>query len=249
MTAERRARPPSQGRRLGPISTVDAAALARPVLIVPLGSTEQHGPHLPLDTDTRIATAWAEGVADRLAGAVAAPALPYGSAGEHQSFAGTLSIGQAALAAVVVELVRSAASSFAGVAVVCGHAGNAGPLATAAAKLDREAHNVIALYPSWRPDPARFGPIDAHAGRTETSLMLHLAPDLVRLDRAERGTTTPAGELLETMRRGGVAAASANGVLGDPRGASAGEGRRLLDDLIVRSVETLAVWSHGKRPC
>ena len=83
------------------------------MLLVPLGSTEQHGPHLPLDTDTRIAVARCAGrvgrrrCRPRLA-VLVAPAVAYGASGEHEGFAGTLSIGQEALESVVVELGRSA---------------------------------------------------------------------------------------------------------------------------------------------
>src|SRR4051794_39471729 len=78
------------------------------LLVLPLGSTEQHGPHLPFSTDTDIAVALAERLASTSPGVVVAPPLPYGSSGEHAGFAGTLSIGAAALEHVVVELVRSA---------------------------------------------------------------------------------------------------------------------------------------------
>jgi creatinine amidohydrolase len=235
--------------RLGRLTTGQASQLGAPILLVPLGSTEQHGPHLPLDTDTRIAVAWASGIAERLAGAVAAPPLPYGSAGEHQGFAGTLSIGQAGLEVVAVELARSAAATFTALAFVCAHGGNTRPLDAAVTSLRHHGHRVTALYPRWEPDPVRFGPLDAHAGRTETSLMLHLAPDLVRTERATAGTTAPIGELMEDLRRGGLAAVSASGVLGDPDGASAAEGRRLLDNLVERSVAELAIWSADDGDC
>jgi creatinine amidohydrolase/Fe(II)-dependent formamide hydrolase-like protein len=97
------------------------------LLAVPLGSCEQHGPHLPLDTDTRIAVALAEGLAARRPDVLVAPAVPYGSSGEHQGFAGTLSIGQDALEHLLVELVRSA-DGWRGVVLVNGHGGNAEPL-------------------------------------------------------------------------------------------------------------------------
>src|SRR5204863_3759592 len=141
---------------------------AQALLMVPLGSTEQHGPHLPFTTDADIATALAERVAARRDDVIVAPALAYGSSGEHAGFAGTLSIGAAALELVVVELVRSA-DAFAGVVLVSGHGGNAAPLAAAVATLEGEGRRVLA----WSP---RVEGGDAHAGRTETSMMLALGP-------------------------------------------------------------------------
>jgi creatinine amidohydrolase/Fe(II)-dependent formamide hydrolase-like protein len=76
-------------------------------------------------------------------------------------------------------------------------------------------------------------PGDAHAGRTETSLQLALAPGAVRLERAEAGDLRPLAEVENELRRGGVRALSGNGVLGDPAGASAEEGERLLDVLVA----------------
>lgn len=222
----------------------EAAAMPTSVLLVPLGSTEQHGPHLPIGTDTIIAAAWTERVAERIAGAVVAPAIPVGSAGEHQAFPGTLSIGGPALIQVVIELARSAASAFPRLALLSGHAGNHLALERAVEQLRVEGHDVIHRVPSWPahlPGADRV-PIDAHAGRTETSLMLHLRPDLVHLDRAEPGQTRPLSELMGRLTTEGVASVSANGILGDPVGASGDEGRRLLDDLVTRTVDELAHW-------
>ncbi len=193
------------------------------VLAVPLGSTEQHGPHLPLDTDTRIALAIAERVATRRDDVLVAPALPYGSSGEHAGFPGTLSIGREALEAVLVELGRSA-DAFRAVVFVCGHGGNAVPVERAVEHLRAEGRRVRSWYP-------RVPAGDHHAGRTETALMLSIDPALVRLDRAEVGITTPLADLMDDLRRGGVAAVAPNGVLGDPRGADAEEGHRLLTQL------------------
>lgn len=155
----------------------------RAILAVPLGATEQHGPHLPLHTDTAIAVELCERLAARVAGVVVAPPLPFGSSGEHAGFAGTLSIGGPALELVVVELVRSA-DHFAATVLVNGHGGNAAPLARAVRTLRNEGRDVLSWAPSGRQD-------DSHAGRTETSVMLALRPAEVRLSAARAGNTEP----------------------------------------------------------
>ena len=105
-------RPP---RRLAEATWREVADWDRPLLLVPLGSTEQHGPHLALSTDTVIAEELCRRMAVERARLVIAPALAIGASGEHAGFAGTLSIGTTALASVVSEVVRSARGSFAGV--------------------------------------------------------------------------------------------------------------------------------------
>jgi mycofactocin precursor peptide peptidase len=189
----------------------------RPTLLVPVGSVEQHGPHLPLDTDTRIAAA----VAARAAtGALlVAPPVAYGASGEHEGFAGTVSIGHEALRLLLVELGRSASRWAARLVFVNGHGGNVSSVVEAVRLLRYEGRDA-----AWFACAAGG---DAHAGRTETSLMLALDPALVRPERTA-GNTAPLADLLPAMRAGGVAAVSPNGVLGDPAGASADEGERLL---------------------
>lgn len=197
--------------------------------LVPLGSTEQHGPHLPFETDTVIAGAVAAGLAARLAAvsvtAVVAPALPYGASGEHQAFPGTTSIGEEALCLVVVELARSLRTWAPRVVFVNGHGGNVRALTDAVAQLREEGHDA-----AWVPCDVPGG--DAHAGRTETSVMLHLRPESVRLDAAEAGPTAPIATLLPALRAHGVRAESPNGVLGDPGDASAAEGAALVETMV-----------------
>ena len=199
---------------------VDATA-RRGLLAVPLGSTEQHGPHLPLDTDTRIADALARGLAGARPDVVVAPALSYGASGEHAGFPGTLLIGHGVLADVVSEIVRSARIAFRGVVLVCAHGGNDEALAAVRRRSVEEGDDVLA----WT---TRTPGGDAHAGRTETSLMLAIDPGAVRLELAEAGCTEPLETLLPRLRMDGVRPVSSNGVLGDPAGASAGEGRSIL---------------------
>ncbi|WP_181784956.1 mycofactocin biosynthesis peptidyl-dipeptidase MftE, partial [Pseudonocardia pini] len=146
-----------------------------PTLVVPVGSVEQHGPHLPLTTDLRVAERVAALVEDADPGLVLAPALAYGAAGEHEGFAGTVSIGHEGLKLLLVELGRSACRWAARVVFVNGHGGNVATLVEACALLRYEGRDV-----GWVPCAVRG---DAHAGRTETSVMLALAPDAVRGER------------------------------------------------------------------
>jgi len=214
----------------------------RPTVLVPLGSFEQHGPHLPLDTDTRIADAVAHAAAGRAGerGAgerrarrvVVAPPVVYAASGEHQGFPGTMSIGTEALRFLLLELVRSLTLWSGRVLLVNGHGGNVGCLPSVTAELAREGRRA-----DWIPCSPRGG--DAHAGHTETSLMLHLAPELVDLKRAEAGNTTPVAQLMPAMLAGGVGAVAPNGVLGDPTTATAEEGARLFEELVDRVEEAL----------
>ena len=153
--------------------------------------------------------------------------MAYGSSGEHAGFAGTLSIGREATELLLVELGRSASATFAAVVLVSAHGGNRVPVERAERRLRAEGRRVLAVFPRW--------PGDAHAGRVETSLMLALHPDRVRLELAQAGATAPIDELMPRLVAGGVRPVSANGVLGDPAGADAAVGRRLLD----RAVEDL----------
>jgi creatinine amidohydrolase len=208
---------------------------AAPLLVVPLGSVEQHGPHLPLSTDTAVAGAVAEAAVDALDGALLAPALTYGASGEHEDFPGTISIGTEALAGLLVEYGRSACRWAGRVLIVNGHGGNLDALRAAGTVLRSEGRDV-AWFPCAVPDG------DAHAGRTETSLMLHVEPQWVRGARAVAGETAPIATLLPRLRADGVRAVSANGILGDPAGATADEGAQLLDDLVERVVLAASRW-------
>jgi creatinine amidohydrolase len=162
-----------------------------------------------------------------------APALPIGASGEHAAFPGTLSIGADALTACLTELGRHASLDWPALMLVNGHGGNAVAVEAAAARLRYEGRACAAWHASVPGG-------DAHAGRSETSIMLALDPGLVRLEAAERGDVRPIGQILPLLREHGVRAVSPNGVLGDPAGASAAEGERLLAQLAGGLNEVLA---------
>ena len=120
-----------------------------PIVVVPVGSCEQHGPHLPLATDSIIAAALAQDLAARRSDCVVAPTLSITASGEHQGFPGTLSIGTEATYWVVVELVRSADWSH-GVVLVNGHGGNAAAVDRAVAQLESEGRRVLGVVATRR---------------------------------------------------------------------------------------------------
>ena len=193
------------------------------VLLLPLGSCEQHGPHLPLDTDTQIAQYLCAQAALQDNRILIAPSLTISASGEHAGFPGTLSIGTEALTQVLVEIVRSA-DWCNGVVFVNGHGGNADAVAAAMRTLTGEQRNVA----SWWP---RIEHGDAHAGASETSMMLAINPEQVNMAKVEVGLTKPIGEISAQLRSGGVRAVSANGVLGDPTTATSEHGHSLLSQL------------------
>jgi creatinine amidohydrolase len=150
-----------------------------------------------------------------------APAFAIGASGEHAAFPGTLSIGAEALTTSLIELGRHASLHWPALLLVNGHGGNTTAVQAAVDRLRYEGRACA----SWH---AGLPGGDAHAGRFETSVMLALDPDAVRLDAAERGDIRPVSQIMPLLREQGVRAVSGNGVLGDPAGATAAEGEHLL---------------------
>jgi creatinine amidohydrolase len=213
-----------------------AGDTGRRVLVVPVGATEQHGPHLPLTTDTDIAVALAEGLAAASAEqVVVAPAIAYGSSGEHQAFPGTLSIGAPAIELLLIELGRSATCTWPRVLFISTHGGNAEAVRRATARLRDENRDVRAWLPQWAGD--------AHAGHTETSIMAAMAPERVQRELTAVGATEALEALMPRLRREGVAPVSPNGILGDATTASADHGTRLLADEIAALTTFVDDWA------
>ena len=218
--------------------------LSSKIVLLTLGSWEQHGPHLPFDTDTIIINSVVtQAMHDSQINAnefMIAPTVAISASDEHAGFPGTLSTGTEALAQSVVAICRSASWSL-GVCIVNGHGGNTDALARISSALTHEkiTHSIWSL-PSY--DGA-----DMHAGHTETSVMLYVAPDKVQTDRIERGTVGDSTALVAQMRTSGVAGVSDNGVLGDPTTATKEHGFAVMNLYSTSLASHLVKLSHEWR--
>jgi mycofactocin precursor peptide peptidase len=214
----------------------------RPLVALPLGSCEQHGPHLPLDTDLTVAQDVAERALALLSDdtSILAPGQPYGASGEHEGFPGTVSIGHEALSLLIVELGRSMLRWAGRLLIVNGHGGNLPSMPAAVTMLRRESSDA-----AWWPClPAGS---DLHAGHAETSMMLALRGAAVHPERAVAGPSGPNEQLLERLTAEPVCEVSESGVLGDPGGASAELGEKLLAEMAARLARDIRAWRVSER--
>lgn len=215
-------------------TTKDVSELGSAVAVLPVGSFEQHGDHLPLITDTAIACLIARRVADDH-GLFLLPPITISCSHEHAFKAGTVSITAGTLYAMVNDIWRSLeASGVPGLLIVNGHGGNY-VLQNVVQELN-VGNPRIALFPV-REDRAKAradaglessSAEDMHGGEFEVSLLLHGAPDLVREGIAADDHSAPSRPHLLTL---GMAGYTANGVIGRPSLASAAKGKALLDSL------------------
>jgi creatinine amidohydrolase len=222
----------------------------RDTAVVAFGATEQHGRHMPLATDALIGDHFARLLADRL-DAFVAPTVRVGCSSHHMDFPGTLSIEDETFHAIVADLVRSLArGGFRRVVLIPTHGGNFAPLAAAVEKLgDLDGVEVTALTDltalmriaalGQEEYGVPLGEGGLHAGEWETSMLLAIQPDLVRMDRAEAGYTGELQEGIERMFAGGVKSISENGAVGDPGKASAEHGRRYWDAALEIALEQI----------
>jgi len=236
-------------RLLAQLSTTDVAAIDKrdALLVQPIGAVEQHGPHLPVMTDAFVAEQLAGLAADALgpdANVWVLPTLSYGKSTEHLGWAGTMSLSSETLLAVCRDVGRSvAASGFTRLAFVNGHGGNPSLLDVAARDIRTETGLLVFPVTTGRlgvPDGTALPDAEftIHGGHVETSVMLHLAPGAVQLDRAVVGGShlpelyPAAGEL---SLEGALPTAwissdlTTNGVIGDPRAATAEIGKEIVD--------------------
>ena len=220
------------------------------VALLPVGSIEQHGHHLPLDTDAFDA--------NYLAGKVAAacsdpkpivlPLIPYGVSYHHDDFSGTISISNDTLSRIIYDVGMSVArNGITKFVIINGHGGNTPSLQFAAQMIDRDAH-IFTCVDSGETSDADINalietPNDVHAGEIETSTSIALRPHLVRLDKASKFVPHFSSRYLNFSSKRSVewyartAKISSNGVLGDPTKASREKGERIWAVMIKNLVE------------
>ena len=211
--------------------------------LLPVGSTEQHGPHAPLGTDHLAAAAVAEAAAEAYDEAVVvAPTVPVGVSEEHRAFAGTLWVRERTFRAYVRDVVGSLAHhGFDRVVVVNGHGGNVAALREVCGRLTRDGVAYTLPF-TWFDSVASDLPM-GHAGARETALLRHIVPDLVREERVAEAREDAAERWGEWVAGVNLAydtdAFSANGVVGDPDAGDAATGEALLAGAATALCEVL----------
>lgn len=225
-----------------------AAAIEQGLIgILPVGAVEQHGAHLPLLTDTVLATGVARRIAEGCDGLLL-PALAYGDAWTAEDWSGTLSLSPETLRRSVEDIGRGLQRmGVRGLITVNGHFGNREPINLAARALSEASFPVLHLdYPRLEAlaaelmESAPAGPGFYHADEVETSMMLALAPDTVRMDRA--APEYPEFPELFGSEPMKLSAFNKSGVFGDPRPATAAKGEELIAGISAESLRLIGIW-------
>jgi creatinine amidohydrolase len=231
------------------------------VILLPLGATEQHGPHLPVSTDTSIVSQVALAAEKQLPDDILlCPTLPFGSSHHHLSFGGTISISITTYTQLMIELVESLLQKgFRRIVLLNGHGGNITPVKQALAilsnKYDASLTPNIALVTYWELAGKIFSgehpmesPALSHACEYETSLMLHLFPAKVLQDQIQRAKRPDSNGFIpwedDEPYRGVTMVKqtefiSNNGSSGEPQLASAEKGKHLFDHAVESLVQFL----------
>jgi creatinine amidohydrolase len=205
------------------------------IAIIPIGAIEQHSYHLPIATDYLIAQALSERVAAELDDCYLLPALPFSCSREHCDFAGTVWLRPPTLAAVIEDLVGSLHHhGITKIVLLVAHGGNWIVKPTVREiDLDRKGVSVIFHTPSsFMAEQGEFS--ELHAGASETSLILHLRPELVHRGRARPDFAPSQGR--EFFDYTGIGGVSPTGVWGAPSKASAEQGEEMLRTAVDQSV-------------
>ncbi|GAA2081989.1 creatininase family protein [Microbacterium hatanonis] len=232
---------------------VAGAVEKQPWALLCLGAVEEHGPHLPVGTDAFAAEAFSTRLADE-AGLIELPVLPYGQVWSLEHFDGSLSISDGTLVSLIVELADGLArNGVRGLVLFSAHLGNAAAMKAATRALEeRGGLPAIALtYPGLAEVAAavaespRSHPAIMHADELETSIMLALRDDVVRMDRAvTEYPDYPAHFDVAPVRWDTI---SETGVFGDATAATAEKGRRIVDHVMATAVRLITAWKEAQK--
>ncbi len=227
----------------------DALAAGHDSALLPVGSIEQHGPHLPLSTDCLHTVAVLAKVAPSIP-ALMAPLLPVGRADHHMMFPGSMTLRQETLDALIRDCCESLLRhGFRNVLIYSGHGGNAEPLRRIIEGMGRPAdgRRIVGCTDWSLYDDTLFGcaaehgvdraSAGGHSGELETSMILALEPGLVLMDRSAAGYMGEVAAVREKIFSQGIKSVSENGVLGNPGLGDAVRGREYLDRLAARITE------------
>lgn len=231
----------------------DAISAGRTTVILVAASMEQHGPHMPCDVDGRYGAEMAVRAARRLGTAMVAPVIKPGCSEHHMGFPGTISIPAELLVGIVEANLRCLAeAAFKEVVLTSSHGGNFGPLAAALPDLRKTASRIgIELTPvlnlsAWIgalnsalvERGIKQGVVPAiQADLIETSLMLRIDPSVVHMERAVAGYLDAFD--VDEVFQFGLKRLTANGILGDPRLASAELGEAIYEALAEYLVKAI----------
>ena len=229
------------------LTSAELQSRSEQLVVIPVGAIEQHGPHLPLDTDTLLATSVAEAIVARTPGTLLGPTLELGCSAHHSSFAGTVSLRSATFVGNVVDLCRSLARAGLTVVLLNAHGGNRAQLDVALTELSLEGIRTYAFtYWQMLEDVVVDGLGEegrnacGHACALETSLMQHLHPDRVRTSEIPPGGTPPTWPDPHMFSRDALRIVRPfdeirpDGVIGRPSLATPELGRRLFDAAVER---------------
>jgi creatinine amidohydrolase len=232
----------------------EALAKGYTTAVIGIGSTEQHGPHLPTKTDTLIGDAIAHGVAAKLGNALQAQTIRVGCSDHHLAFPGTISLRFSTLKAIIDDYVTSLEKhGFKTIILLPSHGGNFAPVRESIDELNKKHTGLkIIGYTDLQgfvnfffKISAEFGinqeEAGAHAGETETSFILFLEENLVEKERFTPGYLGPLGEKeVKIVLEKGMPSLSEKGILGDPTKATSEKGCFYLEktvDFLVREIK------------
>ncbi len=240
--------PPSRTVRLAELSRDEIGRLAPDgVAVLPIGATEQHGPHLPVGVDTAIVTRIAEAAAAAVRADIpvlVAPTLPYGLSAHHRPHPGVLTLTIPTLIATLTELLESLIlSGFKRLTIINGHNGNSEAIAIVARDINNRFPVTVSGASYWAMAAHRLDDTlwrEGHAGESETALMMHLHPGTVAetlpgQSNAKASIRVGAGRIFLAERRTGLT----SGYTDTPATATADLGRRTFEACVAGVAEFL----------